>query len=679
MIVINRTGVAGCYAGVRQGARLELRVDVGSQDSLDVISGDLFLESSPGSYHFHHSFQTTTLVLEEESTAQLLRGPIKVHRKNMPDIGRMDLRVPRQGDLVATYTLYELTQAGRQTAATLSFSLQKQSDSFRQVDVEMESVQGVPFPRPFRTSEHPDTPLHAQNRTLTLQTAYRAAGIDVNLTRGKETIPISEAGVDGRWSDEELHAAMVDHFERHRDTPQWALYLLLATEYVKPAVLGIMFDADPNNKDFHRQGAAVFYNHHSIAGAVGAEKDREYLFTIVHELGHAFNFLHSFQKGILETHGTLPRPDAMSWMNYPQLFPFGFAGPAGWNGSAQFWSKFNFVFDFDEIHHLRHDDRSEVIPGGMSFTAVGHLEERPFEPPTSGSGLHLNLWTPSVVEFLQQVEGDVRLRNDNGVAVPVPPSLDPAAGHLELLIRRPADPFPKVYQRFSRMCVKSATRELAPGAALYEEIAPSYGRRRWLIDEPGTYELQASLKMPDGRSVTSEVRRLRVLAPDRRCDRMAADFFCDDVGVYLGVEGSRCSQLRRAGAVLEKICHDAPQAVISKQIRVTNAVRDTRVFKDIASAKVVKPNRSEAAAKYLEAVGASGSTQKLKSREDISNLRLTRGLVTAAQGCVAEGNGAEATRILVLVDEFLRSVKAPATARTAAKNTVESMQTSEGD
>ena len=45
---------------------------------------------------------------------------------------------------------------------------------------------------------------------------------------------------------------------------------------------------------FQRQGAAVFYN--AIQGASAATQ-RAQLRTYVHELGHAFNLLHSWDKG----------------------------------------------------------------------------------------------------------------------------------------------------------------------------------------------------------------------------------------------------------------------------------------------------------------------------------------------------------------------------------------------
>ena len=662
MIRLNRSNVSGSYVGIQSGLRLELRIDVGNADSLDVLSGDVMQENGGGNLTFHHSFQTTALMLEEDASAQIVRGAVKVHRDNFNNIGRIDLIVPEQGDLVARYTLYRQTNFGRVTDYEFTFALQRQSTLFRRVDLEIESVQGVPFPRPFRTSDHPDTPPEAQNQTLTLRMAYRVAGVDLNVIHGGEQIPVSAAGPDSRWTDEELHAAMVNHFDRHRDAPQWRLYMLLATEYVSPDVLGIMFDAASSDA-FHRQGAAIFHDYPSIGAASGAEKDREYLFTIVHELGHAFNFLHSFQKGIFETHGVLPRPDAMSWMNYPQLFPFGFAGPTDWDGSSQFWSQFEFGFDRDEIHHLRHDDRAEVIPGGARFGSTGHFEERPFAQQTRDAGMRLDLWTPCVVEFLQQIEGDVRLRNDGADDVAIPPSLDPAAGHLELLIRRPTDRFPRVYQHFSSACVRASTRTLAPSEAVYQEITPSFGRRQWFFDEPGTYELQAVAKMPDGRRIVSNLQKVRILTPDREADRLAPDFFTDDTGVYLGVDGSRCAKLAGVADMLSKVQEQVPDSAISQQISIANALRDTRIFKDVAEARVVRPKRSEAAARCLKAISVIKEEQTIKPREGLSNLRVSRALLSCVYGCFAEDNLPEAKRVLGLSNDFLKQVKAPKSAR----------------
>ena len=124
------------------------------------------------------------------------------------------------------------------------------------------------------------------------------------------------------WSDAELHAAMVRHFSRWRDLPQWAVWLFHARLHdLGPNLYGIMFD---------QQGQAAAGLRRLLPGIGGTTADarRLQLYTCIHELGHCFNLLHSWQK----SPATPPqpnRPASPSWMNYPWRFP---------GGPAAFWS-----------------------------------------------------------------------------------------------------------------------------------------------------------------------------------------------------------------------------------------------------------------------------------------------------------------------------------------------------
>ncbi|WP_136658382.1 hypothetical protein [Nitratireductor sp. XY-223] len=657
MLKLRRSQVAGSYEGTREDSRLILRADVGSDDSMGIISGDLYFADGAGEFEFHHSFQTTGLVLEEpDGGTQLLRGPVKVHRQDTHDIARIDLRIPEDGELVATYTFYRLTNFGRQTVVTLLFPLTKTSSFFRRVELEIDQVKGVPLPGAFDPSQHPDTPPDLPSRPLTLDGAYRQAGIELAVTLGGEDVAVEAAGEDALWTDEELHAAMVDNFAAHADVAQWRLYLLLATKYVEPGVLGIMFDS---GDDFPRQGAAVFAEHPSIANAPELEREREYLFTIVHELGHAFNFLHSFQKGIFETHGMMPRPGSLSWMNYPDLFPFGYAYPDNWDGSGPFWTQFRYDFDRHEISHLRHNDALEVIMGGRSFGFAGHLEERAFEREAAAHDISFKLWLPQSVEFMEQVEGDVRVRNDSTAPVEIAPSLRPSGGALEILIRRPGDRFPKVYRHFADSCMPMARRVLAPGEAVYQELNLSFGRRHWYVDEPGTYEVQAIYNSPDGRRLRSEVRKMRVLRPDESSDKLAADFFGVETGTYLGVEGSRAQRLTGAADLLETVRERIPKSALAHQIERVNALRNTRVFKCVSAGKVYEADRKVAADGLIKALSANLAKRSVGVAESQSHLKVSRQLRAAARCYATSGEPKKVRDTLATSKAFLQAVKAP--------------------
>ena len=89
------------------------------------------------------------------------------------------------------------------------------------------------------------------------------------------------------------------------------------------------------------------------------------LYTCIHELGHCFNLLHSWQKS-LATPPQPNRPASPSWMNYPWRFP---------GGPAAFWTAFPFRFDDQELVHVRHGFRNDVIMGGNPFGTGAALED----------------------------------------------------------------------------------------------------------------------------------------------------------------------------------------------------------------------------------------------------------------------------------------------------------------
>jgi hypothetical protein len=408
MIETRRNDLFGTWAGSDDEQTIELRFDVTGSGSLDVISGDVHVHGDDAPV-YHHSFRTSHLqMVSDTGGVQRLSGAVNVFDPNLPHLSRLDVDVPDVGAPIAQYTFYRFTDTGRRRLASFSFELEKVSDSLRHVELEFDQVDGVDLPEPFDLSSVSDGPDDLESRKLDFAGAFGEAGIHLEVAQFGAPVAIEASGLDRRWTDEELHAAMVANFAQHRDEPQWRLYLLFATEYVDPRVLGIMFDSDD---DAPRQGSAVFADHPALAGS-GATRDREYLFTVVHELGHAFNLLHSFQKHIFDQRRELlARPGSPSWMNYPDLFPFGYALPEDWDGPSQFWPRFSYRFDNLELEHLRHFHALGVAMGGDPFGASGHRASQPFEPVSDDEEVALDLWVPPVVEYLQILEGDVRLQN----------------------------------------------------------------------------------------------------------------------------------------------------------------------------------------------------------------------------------------------------------------------------
>ncbi len=178
-----------------------------------------------------------------------------------------------------------------------------------------------------------------------------------------------------------------------------------------------------------RQGVGVFWREfldfHETAPAW--DRDRRFLRTVVHELGHALNLAHAW---------LVNRSNSTSFMQYPQRYPHG-------NNYAQrdanYWRDFEYTFDPEEIFHFAHGFYNEVVPGGNR----GFMDWSPssvFNDPTAG-GIRANLAlaiTPGKrdYQFMEPVTLDVEVRNIGHDPVPVG-GLSPAYGNVRYLIRRP--------------------------------------------------------------------------------------------------------------------------------------------------------------------------------------------------------------------------------------------------
>jgi hypothetical protein len=300
--------------------------------------------------------------------------------------------------------------------------------------------------------------------------------------------------------------------------------------------------------------------------------------------------------------------------------------------------------------------------GGRSFGFAGHLEEQRFENPTSGD-LSLTLWTPPAIEFMQQLEGDIRLRNNGATEEAVHSSLSLASDGMDLLIRRPNDRFPKKYRHFYTRCVRDPLRKLQPGEAIYQEISPSFGLRHWFLDDPGTYELQAVYRAPTGQKLASDIRRVRVTYPSKEADQEAADFFTTDTGTYLGIEGSRSPTLQKVKELLKELSEKLPNAGISRQIRVIDSLCDTRIFKDVQNRKIKMPDRTKTTVNLMKALRVNLSKQTIKRDDDQSNIRLTRILQTAVGAFASVDERDKARGTLGTIKKMLTAVKAPKQAK----------------
>ncbi len=559
-----RGGVSGRYAGSQPqagpvGSILELRVDVDTRYDanspvLNRVSGDLYatrIVETDGAPELKRTYVESWIVdnpvVTWRNCSVTITGEVRYWQGNHP-AGTVTITIPWAFGNIGTGTA-TLTTGG---TAGAPYTLVYQADTFRDVTLEIDycsSVDVAPAAPSYGTLWHDNRPAGTPDRTLTIESAYREAGIGVTINPAHTVIDDSAAGF-ANWSPGELHDAMETAFGTFPGTwPSWNLWGLQAGTFDSPSVGGIMFDAAAgvggSGKAPERQGFAVFRKHQWFANLVtGAPTNqdqawamRHFLYTWVHEAGHAFNLLHSWNKA---------RPSSLSWMNYDWKYD-------QVNGQDAFWSAFPFRFDDEELLHIRHGDRAAVIMGGDPWSSGGHLES-----PSASSiesepdpQVELLLRAKNHFGFMEPVEIEFRLRNTTGTPVAVDTRMDPKYGNTTVFVQRP-DGSRVVYDTVFCLYGLPEMVELAPAAATEAAEGPDrvstlvplmYGVGGFTFATPGTYLVRA-VYQGAGHLATSNTLRVSVGFPtDKDTDRFAAEYFTPTVGLTMALGGSESPYL----------------------------------------------------------------------------------------------------------------------------------------
>lgn len=441
---------------------------------------------------------------------------------------------------------------------------------FHPVEFEFDSVEGAPIATSIDTQAHPNHPAILPGETLTIENVFRRAGFDVRKTAGDQVIP-NESGPDALWSDMEMHDAMQIYWSRYADTAQWSMWVLFASLHEMGQGLGgIMFDdIGPN----HRQGTAIFgdsFIANPPAGdpAPNAWINRMRFWTACHEMGHAFNLAHSWQKELGVPWITLINEnEARSFMNYP----YSVAG-----GETAFFSDFEYRFSDSELLFMRHAPESFVQMGNADwFDHHGFKQANSMGSPTFRLEIRVNRERP-VFEFMEPVMLEMKLTNLSPEFQLVAAEVLNPNHDMTVILKKKGSPA-RQWAPYARKCTAPSRQIVDSGKSIYNSMLVSAGLNGWDIAEPGEYTIQAAIRIDD-QDVVSNPLTIRV-APSRGYDEeaVAQDFFSDDVGRVIAFNGSRF--LAGANDTLQEITERLPEKRVACHARLVLANPSSRKYK----------------------------------------------------------------------------------------------------
>ncbi|MER6425357.1 hypothetical protein [Streptomyces sp. NPDC001137] len=632
------TMVSGRFRSTGGGTQLELRVDVDGPRPLMRISGDFF-QTSGATTHYVGSFVVETL------TAAVTEGLVKLTGRgtfSFPVLSPyVEVSIVRGTDVAPTpgeATVQFSTDGGSPSASYLCAFV---SPHFRSVQLEQDSVTGtVPFVS-YDTGSLPQPP-SSPARVLSVPAAYAEAGIEVQIAGAPDIVPAGAAGPDARWNDAELHNAMVNHFSLWRDAPLWQVWQLVASSYVQDGIRGIMFDA---GGAFQRQGCAVF--HDAIKGEDPASQ-RAQLRTYVHELGHAFNLLHSWQKDLADP----PQPlgpngglGDLSWMNYVQNFQ---PPPPAPGGQAAYWAAFPFQFTDSELVHLRHGFYRDVIMGGNPFgVGAAEVDVDLFDDPVvDNSGLTLELRSNGTFRFGEPVVVEIKLATTDLRGRSTHGRLHPNDGLVTVAIRTPSGET-RTYRPPLIRCADHEHRTVldADRPAIYESAYVGYGKDGFYFQQPGQYQLRAQYHASDGSRVLSSIHRLTVRTPLTEADEDVAELMMsgDEQGMLLYLLGSRAESLESGTQALDQVLDQYPEHPLAVYPRMVKGFGVSRDFKDLTPGKELRIRH----ANTEEGIGQLSSVvESSAGDEGVDNITLGQVMRRLAQVEAKAGNPQRATEVM---------------------------------
>jgi hypothetical protein len=528
------------------------------------------------------------------------------------------------------------------------------SPYFHPVDFEFDFVEGTTTTTRIQTCAHPNRPATLPCETLTIESVYRRAGFDVSVSPGG-SVPLSLTSTDGVWSDSEMHDAMQVYWSHFANVPQWAMWVLFAARHEEGSSLGgIMFDSIGAN---HRQGTAIF-NDSFISDAPAGDPapaawvERMRFWTACHEMGHAFNLAHAWQKSHPPQWGTpwIPlsnEPEARSFMNYP----FRVSG-----GQTAFFADFDYRFSDQELLFMRHAPARFVQMGNADWFDHHGFQQAEVSPePKLRLELRVNRARP-VFEFLEPVMVELKLTNVSDEPLLVGEHLLGDTDHMTVVVKKDGTPA-RQWLPFAQYCHKEKATVLEPAASRYEPLFVAAGRNGWDLSEPGNYTLQLALRVGD-EDIVSNPLRLRIAPPQGYDEEyLAQDFFSGNVGRVLAFDGSHV--LEQANDVLRETVEKLPKRRAAHHALVALARPMTR------NAKVlVLPDRN-GAPKAEPAAEAGGKIKVAKASPDAARKQLNTALMKN-EDAAAETLGHIEYRDYV--DQYSESLAANGDAAGAAKS-----------
>lgn len=536
---------------------------------------------------------------------------------------------------------------------------------FHDVQFEFDVASGTSAVTHINTGAHPNHPASLPDEKLTIKKVFRRAGFNVSKTTDSSIIPLDGPSPNARWSDMEMHDAMQTYWSRFSNQAQWSMWTFFAGLHEQGTSLGgIMFDdIGPN----HRQGTAIFNDSFIKNPPPGDPKpiawaNRMKFWTACHEMGHAFNLAHSWQKSmVFDGKGPwIPLsndPEARSFMNYP----YGVAG-----GPSAFFNDFEYRFSDEELLFLRHAPEQFVQMGNADWFDDHGFSQANVYPEQSfklEARLHRSI---DYFEFMEPVKIELKLINHTNQPKLLSTSILSGSENLTVIIKRKGKPA-RQWHPYTHRLLENQLTPVGPKNAMYSSLNIGAGLNGWDLAEPGIYGIQVAINI-DGEDIISNILNIKIAPPKGYEEEIVAqDFFSEEVGRILTFNGSMF--LDKGNDVLRKVVDQFGKNRVSHHASIALTMPLTKGYKSLsipkgeftftsaqeanASIKISRPKVENARKELMNVL----ITNKTDAADTLGNIDYGIHVTTLSQFLFSDGDAKNAEECMKNAHSVLKSRK----------------------
>lgn len=385
------------------------------------------------------------------------------------------------------------------------------------------------------------------------------------------------------WSASELITALRTRISSLRTNFPWSIWLFECFKFENDIIDGTLIKG-ASNVDENRRGCAIFSG---LKPGQLEERERARLRTMIHEIGHCFNLLHTDRRENVHDHSKC------------------FMDP-GSRVSPEYWNDFIFNFNDDSLMALHHGFYDDVCPGESEFKDPLFIfsEAESKTPSSNHNGLEFKIEVEQEASLGEPVLLQLTVKNKSTKNRRIYDSLTPQWGKCQITI---AGKDNQIFEPILLYCGSPKRVTLQPEEQISELVWLHSSRKQMLFPSEGIYSINANWKLNDSTTLCANSASIQIKSSSSDLDKLIHDSFYNfKTSEFFEVSGSDCESMKSINSAVREIAERFPDEKIGCKCSSLIGTNSRRAFKTVTkkAIQIRQPEVEQAIKDFSAAVNS---------------------------------------------------------------------------